>query len=354
MPTVSVIMPVYNAERFVAQAVASVLAQTFQDFELLIIDDGSTDHSLAQVTQFGSVKVRCLRTPTHAGASQARNLGLAQAQGQFIAFLDADDVAKPDRLQKQIDFLAQHPNVGLLGTWADVIDEVGQLAPRQWTFSPEPSAHLPVNLLFHNRFILSSVMLRAELVQAEQFDPQFQLAEDYDLWVRLARRTACAILPERLVGYRAVQGLSHQRAGEMTANTRQIVRRQLAELGLTVTEEALGQHIRLGKLELETGLAALQASAQWLAQLMAANQQKARYAPRAFHSALGHLWFHAFTYYTGAGWRAVRILSQSPLTRCLPVNQQFRLWALLVKHSLSLFWPRFGPRNHSRQELNFF
>ena len=336
MPTVSVIIPVYNAERFLVQAVESILRQTYQDFELIVVDDGSPDQSMAMIAQLGSAKIRCLRTPQQGGPSGARNWGIRHARGQFIAFLDADDVALPLRLEKQVAFLIQHPNVGLLGTWAEIIGEQGQLAADQWAFSPEPSAHLPVNLLFHNRFIGSSVMLRAELATAQGFDPTLHLAEDYDLWVRLAQLTACAILPEKLVQYRIhPHSLSYGKTSQMRQSTRLIVRNQLAALGVAATEAALTDHINIGKLQLADNLAAWQATANWLQQLAVANQTAKVYEPAALSGAFGHLWFHAATFYCRYGWPACQILLRSPITHWLPVNQQFKLLALGIKYSLT-------------------
>jgi glycosyltransferase involved in cell wall biosynthesis len=339
MPTVSVIMPVYNAERYVAQAVASLLAQTWQDFELLIIDDGSTDASRSVVDQFGPEKIRLLHPPAHVGVAQARNLGLAAATGEFIAFLDADDVALPQRLARQVAFLRQHPAVGLLGSWAQVIDEAGQPAAAQWAFAPEPGPHLPVNLLFHNRFITSSVMLRAAHLRTPHFAPELNVAEDYDYWARLAHQTGCAILPEKLVQYRAHpagQGQAH--ASDMRHHTRQIVRRQLAALGLYPTDDELERHIALGKLQLAEGPAHLRPLADWLGCLHQANARTHVYPARALAGALGHLWFHALSFYCRYGW-PVAWAARSKLTLGLPLAQQLRVWAWLAKHLIG--WP--GP-----------
>jgi glycosyltransferase involved in cell wall biosynthesis len=334
MPTVSVVMPVYNAERYVAQAVASVLAQTWPDFELIIIDDHSTDASMSVLGQFGSGKIRWLRPPAHVGVAQARNLGLEATTGEFIAFLDADDVALPQRLARQVAYLRRHPAVGLLGSWAQIIDQAGLPAAQQWAFSPEPNHHLPVNLLFHNRFVTSSVMLRAAHLRAPYFAPELATAEDYDYWTRLARHTECAILPEKLVQYRThPAGQGQALASDMRHQARQIVRRQLAALGLYPTDDELERHIALGKLQLAEGSEHLRPLAQWLGQLHQANARSHVYPPQAFAGALGHLWFHALSYYCRYG-RQVAWAARSELTRRLPQAQQLRVWAWLAKRSV--------------------
>jgi glycosyltransferase involved in cell wall biosynthesis len=339
MPAVSIVMPVYNAERYVAQAVASVLAQTWHDWELIIIDDHSTDASMSVVGQFGPEGIRLLRPPAHVGVAQARNLGLEVATGEFIAFLDADDVALPQRLARQVAYLRRLPAVGLLGSWAEIIDQVGLPAARQWEFSPEPSQHLPVNLLFHNRFITSSVMLRAAHLRPPYFAPELATAEDYDYWVRLARHTECAILPEKLVQYRThPAGQGQELASDLRHQARQVVRRQLAALGLHPADDELDRHIALGKLQLAEGPVHLRPLADWLGRLHQANARTHVYPPQALAGALGHLWFHALSFYCRYGW-PVAWAARSKLTLGLPLAQQVRVWAWLAKHLIG--WP--GP-----------
>ena len=118
MPLVSVIMPVYNGEKYLAEAIDSILVQTFTDFELLIVDDGSQDNSAEIIRSYvkRDSRIRFFQQEQNEGSANARNRGIANAKGEFIAAMDCDDVSLPERLQKQVDFLESHPEIGALGT----------------------------------------------------------------------------------------------------------------------------------------------------------------------------------------------------------------------------------------------
>jgi glycosyltransferase involved in cell wall biosynthesis len=203
-PAVSVLMGVRDGAPWVAGAVASILGQTLADLELIVVDDGSTDDTpmlLAGVRDTRLVVER--QTPD--GLTRALGRALGRARAPLVARLDADDVARPDRLERQHAFLAAHPEVGLLGSVARVVDEagreLGEVRP------PEDDATLRRALIRRNPFVHSSIMARRALVaQAGGYDPDFPVAQDYDLWLRLAPLTRMANLPEALVTRRLVAG----------------------------------------------------------------------------------------------------------------------------------------------------
>src|SRR5207245_2818112 len=124
-PEVSILMPVLNGGAFLRTAIESVLAQTLHDFELVIVDDGSTDGSRELAESFGDPRIVVIRNERRAGLAAALNVGLTRAAGEFAAGLDADDVAHPTRLRQQVDFLKRHPTVGIVGTRARLIDDSG-------------------------------------------------------------------------------------------------------------------------------------------------------------------------------------------------------------------------------------
>lgn len=116
-------MPVYNGERFLREAIESVLQQTFADFELLIVNDGSTDRSLDIIQTYNDSRIRLIDNGANLGLIAARNTGLKNARGEYIALLDCDDIAYPDRLAEQIAFLDKNPSFGMVGAWIEMIDE---------------------------------------------------------------------------------------------------------------------------------------------------------------------------------------------------------------------------------------
>jgi glycosyltransferase involved in cell wall biosynthesis len=201
-PRVSVVMSAYNEERYLGAAVESLLGQTFRDFELIVVDDGSSDRTPEILASYGDPRLRVFRQ-TNQGLTASLSCGVALARGGYIARMDADDVAYPERLARQVGFLDANPGVGLLGTAFDEIDGEGRVVGRRRY--PTGDAALRRILIRHNPFFHSSVMMRREpleTVGGYQATAESFLVEDYDLWFRLARVTRLATLPEALTARR--------------------------------------------------------------------------------------------------------------------------------------------------------
>lgn len=196
-PAVSVLMSVHDGAPLVAAAVASVLGQTAGDLELIVVDDGSTDATPDLLAAVRDPRLRVLRQE-RTGLTRALNAGLARAAAPLVARLDADDVALPERLERQCAFLAREPAVGLLGTAAREIDSRGALV--RIVRPPLDDAALRHALIRANPFVHSSVMVRRALVErAGGYDATLPVAQDYDLWMRLARIARLANLADVLV-----------------------------------------------------------------------------------------------------------------------------------------------------------
>jgi len=201
-PRVSVLMPVRDGAQWLALAIDSVLAQTFADFELLVIDDGSSDRSpeIAADHAVRDARVRLVRQDA-LGLVAALNRGLREAQGDLIARLDADDLARPERLARQVAAMDANPRLNLIGSWAEKIDAEGK--PAGALTPPSDRQELRDTLARTNPFVHSSVMLRTEAARrAGGYRAAFEAAEDYDLWLRLSEHGDIAIIPEPLVLYR--------------------------------------------------------------------------------------------------------------------------------------------------------
>jgi glycosyltransferase involved in cell wall biosynthesis len=196
-PAVSVLMSVHNGAPLVAAAVASVLGQSDGNLELIVVDDGSTDATAEVLAAVADPRLRVQRQ-AHTGLTRALNRALAVARGPLVARLDADDVALPERLARQLAFLAAHDEVGLLGTAAREEDPGG--GPARIVRPPTTDAALRRALIRANPFVHSSVMVRRELLErAGGYDERLAVAQDYDLWMRLARLTRMANLSDVLV-----------------------------------------------------------------------------------------------------------------------------------------------------------
>ena len=205
-PEISVVMPAYNASRTVGAAVDSVLAQTFTDFELIVVDDGSQDDTADVVGARDDPRVTCVRT-TNGGVSTARNRGVERARGSFIAFLDSDDAWLPEKLERQRAAMSAMPQVGLCFAETQFVDD--DLRPT----ALQPAVHRSdwtVALLLEGNIVAgsaSSAMARASVVaESGGFDPSLSLCADWDMWLRMSVRTSVHVVDEPLVLYRSLPG----------------------------------------------------------------------------------------------------------------------------------------------------
>ncbi len=201
-PEISAAMPVYNGARWLAEAVDSVIGQSYSNFELLVVDDGSTDETPRLLDNYANrdKRIRVFRQ-SHSGLVAALNRCLAEARGSLFARLDADDRVSAKRFEAQISFLKANSDFGLIGSWARKIDANGK--PRgQITPETDPEL-LSQQLMRANPFLHSSVTMRTELARRlGGYRPAFEAAEDYDLWLRFAEVSKVTNLPEWLIDYR--------------------------------------------------------------------------------------------------------------------------------------------------------
>jgi glycosyltransferase involved in cell wall biosynthesis len=182
LPRVTVVMPVYNAGTYLRIAVESILAQSFDDFEFLIINDGSTDSGFEAIEGIRDNRIRILHNSKNQGLVACLNCGIDLARGDYLARMDADDLSHPERLKRQVDFLEDHPEIGVCSTWAVFIDaegrELGTLRTptgkklQSFFWRPSPLVH-------------AAVMVRSDLLRKHRYCSEFRDAEDYDLWLRL-------------------------------------------------------------------------------------------------------------------------------------------------------------------------
>lgn len=225
MPTVSVVMAAKNYARFLPAAVASVLAQTAPDWELIILDDGSTDDTPAAARPFlADRRVRYFRADK-LGQPRAKNLGIGLARGEFVAFLDADDAWLPAKLEKQLAVFAGQPDVGVVFCRRHLIDEGGNLLPRP--ASPAPPRGRVLDRMFVQNFVCfsSAVVRRDVFSHVGAFDPEWDLAIDYDLWLRVAARHAFDFVDEELVLYRTGHGNLSKKLADRVATAMSIMHR---------------------------------------------------------------------------------------------------------------------------------
>lgn len=231
MPKVTVLMPVYNASPYIDSAISSILNQTFDDFEFLIFNDGSTDNSEDKINSYNDKRIQFFDSKTNVGHVHHLNHGIEIAKGEYIARMDADDISLPNRIKKQVDFMDNHPEVGICGTWFKIIDSNSTVK------HPTKNTEIRLALLTNSAIGHPTAMLRNTLLQQYnlRYDASFVPAEDYLLWVNATKYCQLANLPEVLLKYRVhTNQISIFRKTEQSIKA-QIIRKNQIEILLNRT-----------------------------------------------------------------------------------------------------------------------
>ncbi len=235
-PAVSVVMAAKNYAQFLPVAIESVIAQTFADWELAIVDDGSTDATPAALKPYlADRRIRYVRSDK-LGQSRAKNLGIDLSRSDVIAFLDADDAWKPTKLAKQLALLRD--DVGVVFCGRELIDETGSLLAKQPIANPPTGREL--DAMFVQNFVcFSSAMVRRQVFErVGRFDPLWDLAIDFDLWLRVAKHSSFAYVPEPLVFYRTGHGNLSQKLSDRVATAFSIMHRHRDAISPDAVSEA--------------------------------------------------------------------------------------------------------------------
>lgn len=244
-PMISVLMPVYNAEQFLREAIDSILCQTYTDFEFLIFNDGSTDKSSEIIKSYDDKRIICFDYVINSGYLNHLNEGIKIAKGKYIARMDADDISMPDRFEKQITFLESHSDIALLGSSAIIIDESGQ--EKKVTNVIESSHLIFTQLFFESPFFHTSVMGRTPVFREFKYNDNYYVAEDYYLWSQIAMKYKLANLNEPLIKYRHhAESISSRKAQQQQDCVKKIYAFHLANLGVeNITGEQLQCHYNI-------------------------------------------------------------------------------------------------------------
>ncbi len=199
-PKVSVIMSVYNCEKYIKESIDSILSQNFSDFEFIIINDGSTDRSKEILESYKDERIRLFNNQNK-GLTKSLNEAIGYSRGEYIARMDADDISLPKRFEKQINFLESNLDYVMCGTWAEFIDEEGVYL-RDYE-RPVTDSEIKKEILFHNPFIHPSMMIRKSVFSTVgNYKVSFKHIEDYELWSRIVFKYKTANIPEKLFKYR--------------------------------------------------------------------------------------------------------------------------------------------------------
>jgi GT2 family glycosyltransferase len=207
-PRVAVLISTYNDERFLAAAIDSVLAQTYSDFEIVVVNDASTDRSGAIAAGYRDPRVRVIENSENLGTGRSLNRGLAVIRSEYVAKLDADDVCFPQRLARQVAFLDAHPDVAAVGSQAVVIDAEERRVRRLESWYETTEWGIRWRRIFQNPLIHSATTFRRAIVWdvLGGYEERYRFGEDFDLWDRLGRQYSIRNLTEQLIGRRVYPG----------------------------------------------------------------------------------------------------------------------------------------------------
>ena len=330
-------MCVYNTEKYVTAAIESILAQTFGDFELLIVDDGSTDKSLEVISRYTDRRLVLIRNEQNMGKVYSLNSMLVRARGEFLAIMDSDDISLPQRLEKQIALMDGKPDLAACGTWCRTFGR-GKSFVRRDLVEPED---IKARLLFNSAFLHSSAFIRVAVLQKHKLKYRIRQAsnaycEDYDLWSRLAQCGPLANIPRVLVLYRlhptsmsVVHRLPTQEAATL------IRKEQLTRLGLSPSKKEMEIHNSVRMKKGESIEVFLREKEAWLFKILEANELTDTYDPVSLNKILSERWRTVCSLNSSCGILVWKIYRRSSFSRMEFGNVQGH-WPLLRRTLLFL------------------
>lgn len=270
MKLVSIIMPVYNCEKYVKEAISSILNQTHTNFELLIIDDNSTDSTVNIIKSFSDKRIRFFSNSTNNGIVKTLNAAIHLCKGDLIARMDGDDVSHHERIERQVGMFKENPQIGLVSCWYVIRDTINGKSKivRRYTTDEEIRFHM----LFRNQFVHPGVMMRAEVMKKLRYN-DVQTCEDYDLWARSLKYCKVANCSEILLLYRwHGDNISYKNKAMLRKSMIFIISNLLTEYNIDHTEQELLLQtlIALGiKKDQLITLEKMDAMERWLSKLSA-------------------------------------------------------------------------------------
>ena len=305
-PRVSVVIPVHNRAQYVGEAIESILRQTYSDFELLLIDDGSSDGTGEVLRSYADERVRLVRHERNLGIARTRNDGVRLARGDYVAFLDSDDIAYPMRLEKQIAFLDSHPDYAAVGAWVSWMDQSGRPMKRVKR-RPASSGEIAALRVLRSGVENTASMGRTTVLRDYPHNEAYDGAEDYELWARIAARHKLSNLQEVLVRRRVHgQQITKVKADGIRLENQAIHANQLARLDVAFTTKDLERHALLRgmqKRNFAPDRSYVEWANRWLLRLHEANHRTMTYPEPEFSGLLGKLWFRVCWHaQLNAGW----------------------------------------------------
>ena len=310
---ITVLMPVYNAEKYLADAIGSILNQSFENFELLIINDGSTDGSEKIILSYSDQRIRYVKNEKNIKLIATLNKGIEISKGKYIARMDADDVSSPNRLQVQFDFMESNPSVALCGSWFELIGDRTGIAKYVASHN-----EIMMKMLCQCHFCHPTIIMRKSMIETfeTKFDPTFIHAEDYDFFSRIGEKYKLGNIQTALLKYRIhEQSVSASNRDVQINNSTVIKKRTFKNIGVVVDEEDIDLFKTIMQHEYTTTVEYLNKSELLLGKLLAANKLSACFEGNFFETYIAQLWFNT-AYNSGSlGLEAFNKFFNSPISK---------------------------------------
>lgn len=328
IPKVSVIMPVYNGDKYLREAVDSILSQTFTDFEFIIINDGSTDRTREILESYYDQRIRLVHQK-NIGISASLNKGINLARGEYIARMDADDISLPDRFLKQVSFLDLNPDITVCGTWLSFFNTSKTF--QTWKTSTNYN-EVKCNLLFGCDVAHPSVFIRkADIIKNKLFYKEnFVCAQDYELWVRISAKLKITNIGEVLLKYRIHNNQIGYTSNSMQETvTNNIIRIQLENLGITFQDKEIELLKNIGRNNLEYSMKSFIAAKALLSRLIDQNTKTEIYPVIIFNKFIFNKFWNISNYFAGLGFKIWKTVFSSELYQYNTLSLMHKLFFFL-------------------------
>jgi glycosyltransferase involved in cell wall biosynthesis len=341
-PLVSVNMAAYNAAPYIAEAIQSVINQTFQNWELIIINDCSTDTTAAEIAKFSDPRIKVFHNEQNEGIVYTRNRALHYSQGNYIAVLDADDVFLNAKLEVQVDFMEKHPDYGMTGTAFQIMDQEQKTLSKIYCWYAKPE-YFPAILLFNNYFVHSSVLFKTELAKDILYKPLIKgcaPGEEYQLFVEIARSHKLYNINRELVHYRQhALGISKVREDKIKEYIDIIVKSQLKRLNITPDQAQFELHKSIHFAFSDLQMSHIRNIKKWMNYLIKQNNKLAIY-DSFFEEYLARKWYDIAKFNANYGLRMLQIYFSSSLSyhKAISFNERkFLIERCLYEFKIKLF-----------------
>lgn len=330
---VSILLPVYNGEKYLENSINSILNQTFKDFEFLIIDDGSTDNSVELIKKFNDHRIVFVKNNKNIGLIKTLNKGLDLAQGEYVARMDQDDISLQKRLSMQVAFMDKNSDCGVCGSW---IKTFGDVKSQIIKYETDPDA-IRAQLLFLNPLAHPTTILRKEVFNKFnlRYDDFYKNAEDYELWTRVINFSKICNIPEVLLNYRVSQGQITQKYQDAQNKMVMLIRKKtLSALKTNFNDNDVFIHQNLGTYNSPPTEEFIDKVINWLIKIKNINLEKNIYLDKNLLKIIGTVYYNLLIKNINLGAIIIKKLFFSELSKNIKLKYKIIFMAQYIKNQI--------------------